>query len=103
MDERVWPSKSGDGSAASAKDKSGLRGWAGIEEHVSKDDESKMNGYSKDIDTLLVFAGLFSAILSAFVVQTYPMLQPSASDMTNQLLVANNKLLIQGFSALSLD
>ena len=68
-----------------------------------KYDEGRVTGYSEDIDTLLVFvslfisflfiylnsyfkAGLFSAILSAFVVQTYPLLQPDSSDATNQLL-----------------
>ncbi|EKM57427.1 uncharacterized protein PHACADRAFT_56711, partial [Phanerochaete carnosa HHB-10118-sp] len=68
------------------QENSGLSGWAGIEDTVAKDDEGKMEGYSEDIDTLLVFAGLFSAILSAFVVQTYQMLQPSSADLTNQLL-----------------
>ena len=41
-------------------------------------------------------AGLFSAILTAFVVQTYPQLQPDNSTTTNDLLAINNQLLIQG-------
>ena len=65
-----------------------------------------MNDYGDDIDTLLVFvslnprctavayeltflgpkAGLFSAVLTAFITQTYPMLQPDGMDTTNQLL-----------------
>ena len=44
-------------------------------------------------------AGLFSAILTAFLVQTYQMLQPSAADTASELLAANNRLLVQGFSA----
>ncbi|KAL1940430.1 hypothetical protein VTO73DRAFT_9002 [Trametes versicolor] len=36
--------------------------------------------WSKEIDTYLVFAGLFSAILTAFNVQSYPLLQPDAPD-----------------------
>ncbi|EKM50003.1 uncharacterized protein PHACADRAFT_105408, partial [Phanerochaete carnosa HHB-10118-sp] len=75
------------------QDASGLSGWAGIEATVVKDDEGKMKGYSEDIDTLLVFAGLFSAILTAFVVQTYQMLQPSSADLTNHLLTTNNQML----------
>ncbi|GJE89454.1 hypothetical protein PsYK624_055550 [Phanerochaete sordida] len=63
-----------------------LEGWAGIEDHLMRYDKGKVNGYSEDIDALLVFAGLFSAILSAFVVQTYQLLQPDASSATNQLL-----------------
>ncbi|EKM57466.1 uncharacterized protein PHACADRAFT_58023, partial [Phanerochaete carnosa HHB-10118-sp] len=69
--------------------------WAGIEDTAATDDEGKMKGYSEDIDTLLVFAGLFSAILTAFVVSTYTMLQPSSADLTNQLLTTNNQILAQ--------
>ncbi|EKM58672.1 uncharacterized protein PHACADRAFT_58238, partial [Phanerochaete carnosa HHB-10118-sp] len=60
--------------------------WAGIEDHLFTNDGGKTKGYTEDIDTLLVFAGLFSAILTAFVVQTYQMLQPDTQDTTNQLL-----------------
>ena len=60
--------------------------------------------YADDIDTLLVFvsgchrlpyqnsangcskAGLFSAVLTAFLVETYPMLQPDNAQISNQLL-----------------
>lgn len=77
---------------------SGLFCWAGIEDTVATGDKGKMKGYSEDIDILLVFvcspsalpyyvdltsakAGLFSAILSAFVVQTYQMLQSSSANL----------------------
>ncbi|GJE95629.1 hypothetical protein PsYK624_118150 [Phanerochaete sordida] len=61
-------------------------GWAGIESHLFKHDTEEMKYYAEDIDTLLVFAGLFSAFLTAFVVQTYPMLTDDDSSTTNQLL-----------------
>ncbi|EKM49335.1 uncharacterized protein PHACADRAFT_107002, partial [Phanerochaete carnosa HHB-10118-sp] len=77
------------------QENSGLSGWVGIENTVAKGDEGKMEGYSENIDTLLVFAGLFSAILSAFVVQTYQMLQPSSADLTNQLLTTNIQMIAQ--------
>ncbi|EKM52042.1 uncharacterized protein PHACADRAFT_102800, partial [Phanerochaete carnosa HHB-10118-sp] len=63
-----------------------LSGWAGIEDHLMTNDIGEMEDYADDIDTLLVFAGLFSAILTAFLVQTYPMLQVDNTDTTNQLL-----------------
>ncbi|GJE97511.1 hypothetical protein PsYK624_137320 [Phanerochaete sordida] len=63
-----------------------VSGWAGIEGHLFKHDTEEMEYYGKDIDTLLVFAGLFSAFLTAFVVQTYPMLTDDDSSTTNQLL-----------------
>ena len=40
-------------------------------------------------------AGLFSAILTAFVVQTYPQVRPDDSATTNELLATTNQLLIQ--------
>ncbi|KIP10907.1 hypothetical protein PHLGIDRAFT_185490 [Phlebiopsis gigantea 11061_1 CR5-6] len=60
-----------------------LPGWAGIEEHFMKYDSSVMKDFADDIDTLLVFAALFSAILTTFVVQTYQLLQLSDSFFTN--------------------
>ena len=75
-----------------------------------KNDKAKMDGYSDDIDTLLVFvsphifwytdsgvfdsdervcdvkAALFSAVVTAFAAQTYQQLQASDSGTTNQLL-----------------
>ncbi|EKM52133.1 uncharacterized protein PHACADRAFT_58701, partial [Phanerochaete carnosa HHB-10118-sp] len=60
--------------------------WAGIEDHLMTNDIGEMEDYADDIDTLLVFAGLFSAILTAFLVETYPMLQADNTDTTNQLL-----------------
>ncbi|GJE97506.1 hypothetical protein PsYK624_137270 [Phanerochaete sordida] len=63
-----------------------LSGWAGVEDHLFKHDTGETKYYAEDIDTLLVFAGLFSAFLTAFVVQTYPMLTDDDSSTTNQLL-----------------
>ncbi|PCH41793.1 hypothetical protein WOLCODRAFT_70035, partial [Wolfiporia cocos MD-104 SS10] len=38
------------------------------------------------IDNLLVFAALFSAVLTAFVVDSYQLLRPQAADETNRIL-----------------
>ncbi|KAI0716803.1 hypothetical protein C8Q76DRAFT_648002 [Earliella scabrosa] len=38
------------------------------------------------MDTLLVYAGLFSAVLTAFIVQSYQLLQPSTADATITVL-----------------
>ncbi|GJE97448.1 hypothetical protein PsYK624_136670 [Phanerochaete sordida] len=72
-----------------------LSGWAGIEGHLFKHDTEEMEYYGKDIDTLLVFAGLFSAFLTAFVVQTYPMLIDDDSSTTNQLLALSVSMQIR--------
>ncbi|KIP06608.1 hypothetical protein PHLGIDRAFT_52468, partial [Phlebiopsis gigantea 11061_1 CR5-6] len=60
--------------------------WAGVEDHLMKNDTGMMKDYADDIDTLLVFAALFSAILTTFVVQTYQLLQADGTDTTNQLI-----------------
>ncbi|KAI0716801.1 hypothetical protein C8Q76DRAFT_673137 [Earliella scabrosa] len=42
--------------------------------------------WREEMDTLLVYAGLFSAVLTAFVVESYPLLQPDSSDPTVAML-----------------
>ncbi|GJE95670.1 hypothetical protein PsYK624_118560 [Phanerochaete sordida] len=84
-----------------------LSDWAGIQAHVAEEDEERIRGYSEDIDAMLLFAGLFSAILTAFLVEVYQQLLPSTGEMlnhllaqNNELLAANHRLLNQGFSAM---
>ncbi|GJE85033.1 hypothetical protein PsYK624_011100 [Phanerochaete sordida] len=72
-----------------------LSGWAGIEDHLFKHDTGEMKYHAEDIDTLLVFAGLFSAFLTAFVVQTYPMLTDDDFSATNQLLALGISMQLQ--------
>ncbi|KAI0776397.1 hypothetical protein BC629DRAFT_1290587, partial [Irpex lacteus] len=55
-------------------------GWSAMAKVVRDFDEEKVRDCKEDIDTLLVFAGLFSAVLSAFLVATYPNLQPSPTN-----------------------
>ncbi|KAJ3533639.1 hypothetical protein NM688_g7254 [Phlebia brevispora] len=55
---------------------SGPTGWAGIAKTIRDVDEDKILDYKEDIDTLLVFTGLFSAVLTAFVVESYQSLSP---------------------------
>ncbi|THH28626.1 hypothetical protein EUX98_g5562 [Antrodiella citrinella] len=49
-------------------------------------DEERVKDSKEDIDTLLVFAGLFSAVLTAFIIVSYALLQPDTSTLTVQLL-----------------
>ncbi|CCL98818.1 uncharacterized protein FIBRA_00823 [Fibroporia radiculosa] len=43
--------------------------------------------WKDELNNLLIFAGLFSAVLTAFVIEYYPALQPSTTDTTTQLLM----------------
>ncbi|KAJ3554740.1 hypothetical protein NM688_g2951 [Phlebia brevispora] len=63
-----------------------LKGWASVEDYMNSHDEEMVDDLTDDIDTLLVFAGLFSAIVTAFVVQSYQLLQPNNPQVTVQLL-----------------
>lgn len=75
-------------------------------DELIQQDEKMVKGYQEEIDTLLIFvcgkygclnyshkdilssqAGLFSAILTAFVAQTYQNLQEDKQETTNALLV----------------
>ncbi|KAJ6599819.1 hypothetical protein DFH09DRAFT_1504015 [Mycena vulgaris] len=49
-------------------------------------DKELLEKYSTDLDTCLIFAGLFSAISSAFIIQIQPELQPDPN-ATNQALM----------------
>ncbi|KAI0089669.1 hypothetical protein BDY19DRAFT_889238, partial [Irpex rosettiformis] len=46
-------------------------GWAALDTIIRDFDEEKVRNCKEDIDTLLVFAGLFSAVLTAFVIESY--------------------------------
>ncbi|KAF9261297.1 hypothetical protein L218DRAFT_1001812 [Marasmius fiardii PR-910] len=60
--------------------------WETIQKKVDRVDEDRAQGYKEDIDTLLVFAGLFSAVVTAFTIESYKWLQEDPSDTTVALL-----------------
>ncbi|OSD01205.1 hypothetical protein PYCCODRAFT_1337545, partial [Trametes coccinea BRFM310] len=62
--------------------------WAKCAQVIEEHHRALVKRWREDIDTLLVYAGLFSAVLTAFNVALYTLLQP---DMT----VINNALLAQ--------
>ncbi|KAI0328800.1 hypothetical protein GY45DRAFT_1254186, partial [Cubamyces sp. BRFM 1775] len=67
----IWEKR---GSRYTAEEKA--EAWAGTAEIVKTYSDEMVQRMNKEIDTLLVYAGLFSAILTAFNVQSYPLLQP---------------------------
>ncbi|KAK7677502.1 hypothetical protein QCA50_019508 [Cerrena zonata] len=62
------------------------KGWARLSDVYHKYDEDRIRDTKEDIDTLLVFAGLFSAVLSAFIIETYPNLQENSGDTNTRVL-----------------
>ncbi|KAK7024279.1 hypothetical protein VNI00_016445 [Paramarasmius palmivorus] len=47
------------------------RSYEKLQTEVKKYDDGMVAGWKEDIDTLLVFAGLFSAIVTAFLIESY--------------------------------
>ncbi|KAL0567308.1 hypothetical protein V5O48_014685 [Marasmius crinis-equi] len=60
--------------------------WEDLTVNMRKYDNELVNGWKQDIDTLLVFAGLFSAVVTAFTVESYKWLSEDPVDTTVILL-----------------
>ncbi|KAJ3490989.1 hypothetical protein NLI96_g1043 [Meripilus lineatus] len=60
--------------------------WLKLFKALQGYDVTKIGHYKEDVDTLLVFAGLFSAVLAAFSIESYKLLQPDAGQVSIQLL-----------------
>ncbi|KAJ6564186.1 hypothetical protein B0H19DRAFT_844768, partial [Mycena capillaripes] len=61
--------------------------WTAYKKLAEEFDEDFQRKYGNDLDTSLIFAGLFSAVSSAFIIQIQPELQPDPNTITQGLLV----------------
>ncbi|KAJ7637987.1 hypothetical protein DFH06DRAFT_1002001, partial [Mycena polygramma] len=61
--------------------------WAVYLKEAEKYDKGLVESWKSDMEGLLIFAALFSAILTAFLVESYKSLTPDSGDSTVQLLV----------------
>ncbi|KAJ2989645.1 hypothetical protein NUW54_g8715 [Trametes sanguinea] len=62
------------------------KAWSDAARTVKTYNDEFVVRWNAEIDTYLVFAGLFSAILTAFNVQSYPLLQPPSPDPSIAIL-----------------
>ncbi|KIJ33854.1 hypothetical protein M422DRAFT_89066, partial [Sphaerobolus stellatus SS14] len=62
------------------------RFWVGYERLARQTDESFLERYNGDLDVQLIFAGLFSAVSSTFIVDMNSNIQPDETATTNTLL-----------------
>ncbi|EJD49959.1 hypothetical protein AURDEDRAFT_20414, partial [Auricularia subglabra TFB-10046 SS5] len=60
--------------------------WQNCYKAVERHDKDLCQAYREQIDTLLVFAGLFSAVVTAFAVESYQWLQDDPADTSALLL-----------------
>ncbi|KII87731.1 hypothetical protein PLICRDRAFT_76274, partial [Plicaturopsis crispa FD-325 SS-3] len=50
-------------------------------------DKDMLSSWSNNMDALLTFSGLFSAVVTAFIIEFYPLLQPDPQQGSNALLL----------------
>ncbi|KAG9078769.1 hypothetical protein FRC06_008179, partial [Ceratobasidium sp. 370] len=62
--------------------------WQLYVEEANEHDNELVKGKNDNIDVMLLFAALFSAILAAFLVDSKGMLQQDSADLTVTLLLA---------------
>ncbi|KAJ7684079.1 hypothetical protein B0H14DRAFT_3176995 [Mycena olivaceomarginata] len=63
--------------------------WTAYKSLADEFDKEIQEKYKDDLDTSLIFAGLFSAVSSAFIIQIQPELQPDPTEALLALLVQN--------------
>ncbi|KAI0789538.1 hypothetical protein C8Q75DRAFT_166615 [Abortiporus biennis] len=61
--------------------------WRMFQKCMSQQDEDLVRGWRDEMDGLLIFSGLFSAVVTTFVVDSYKALQPDPNATTNLLLL----------------
>ncbi|EEB89285.1 hypothetical protein MPER_12633, partial [Moniliophthora perniciosa FA553] len=63
------------------------KSWEVLQKAVARHDDDMVKNYKEDIDTQLVFAGLFSAVVTAFLIESYQWLSEDPADTTVALLI----------------
>ncbi|KAF8595973.1 hypothetical protein BDV93DRAFT_455771, partial [Ceratobasidium sp. AG-I] len=61
--------------------------WQMYREEAQEHDEELVNGQNQNLDTMLLFAALFSAVLSAFLIESKKLLQQDPADASLKLLL----------------
>ncbi|KZV97207.1 hypothetical protein EXIGLDRAFT_584554, partial [Exidia glandulosa HHB12029] len=62
--------------------------WDIYRNQTSKFDEANYETWNKTLDILLLFAALFSAVSTAFLIESYKLLQPDYTEITARVLIA---------------
>ncbi|KAJ7163224.1 hypothetical protein C8R46DRAFT_954600, partial [Mycena filopes] len=78
-DHRKWSAADGEEAAAAQL-------WGVYIAEAEEYDEALVESWKSDMEGLLIFAALFSAILTAFIIESYKALNSDSGDVTVQLL-----------------
>ncbi|KAF8893611.1 hypothetical protein BD779DRAFT_1427796, partial [Infundibulicybe gibba] len=62
--------------------------WKELYEKVDQFDKEFYDGWISEIDSIPTFAGLLAAVVTAFAIESYKLLQPDPQQITNQTLLA---------------
>ncbi|KAF5353857.1 hypothetical protein D9758_010567 [Tetrapyrgos nigripes] len=73
--------------------KENARVWKVYLDEAEAFDDEMLRGFRDTLDALLVFAALFSAVVTSFVIATIANLQPDYTEITARLMFEQNKLL----------
>ncbi|KZV90718.1 hypothetical protein EXIGLDRAFT_648927, partial [Exidia glandulosa HHB12029] len=79
------------------------RVWKVYRDEAIQHDDGLLDGWNNTIDILLTFAGLFSAAVTAFVVESYQFLQPGTLDLGAALyaLAVNDTAMLRSLATSS--
>ncbi|KAJ7476500.1 hypothetical protein FB451DRAFT_1033407, partial [Mycena latifolia] len=77
--------------------------WAVYISEAEKYDKALVNGWKSDMEGLLIFAGLFSASLTAFLIESYRTLTPDQGAITIALLAQISRQLDPSSNGKSAD
>ncbi|KAI9436106.1 hypothetical protein BJY52DRAFT_1387453, partial [Lactarius psammicola] len=68
--------------------------WSMYLLEAKKQDEEVTESWKGDTEGIIVFTGLFSATVAAFIIESYKQLSPDSSDTTNALLTQLSRQLV---------
>ncbi|KAJ6471327.1 hypothetical protein C8R45DRAFT_416616 [Mycena sanguinolenta] len=71
--------------------------WAVYVSEAEKYDKSLVESWKSDMEGLLIFAALFSAILTAFLIESYKSLNADSGDLMVHMLVQISPPMVLGF------
>ncbi|KAJ7907944.1 hypothetical protein B0H13DRAFT_1522471, partial [Mycena leptocephala] len=77
--------------------------WAVYVSEAEKYDKGLVESWKSDMEGILIFAGLFSAILTAFLTESYKTMKPDSGDITVFFLAQISQQLAASANATTLD
>ncbi|EPS97140.1 hypothetical protein FOMPIDRAFT_1090527, partial [Fomitopsis schrenkii] len=67
--------------------------WSELADEVWTYEKERVERWRNEINILLVFAGLFSAVVTAFAIQYYMTIQPASPDFNTSILEKHTEIL----------